>query len=90
LWWSKWTSKIVNRGSPRLNINELARELCWLCVERDNTLKLECVPREENALANELSKLLIPSDWRVGRTSFWQLEELWGETHSGSLRVGGE
>ncbi len=53
---------IVNHGSPRLNINELVREVFWLCVERDITLKVEWVPREVNALADELSKLLIPSD----------------------------
>jgi hypothetical protein len=69
---------IVNRGSPRLNINELAREVFWLCVERDITIKLEWVPREENALADELSELLIPSDWMVGRVKFRQLEERWG------------
>jgi len=50
---------IVNRGSPRLNINEVARDLLWLCVERNITMKVEWVPREENALADEMSKLLI-------------------------------
>ncbi len=66
---------IVNRGSPRLNINELARELLWLCVEQEITIKVEWVPREENALAGELSKLLIPSDWMMGRAIFGRLEE---------------
>ncbi len=56
---------IVNRGSPWLNINELAWELFWLCVERGITTKVECVSRKENDLANELSKLFIPSDWMV-------------------------
>jgi hypothetical protein len=69
---------IVNRGSPRLNINELARELFWLCVEQEITIKVEWVPREENSLADELSKLLIPSDWMVGRAIFGRLEERWG------------
>jgi hypothetical protein len=69
---------IVNRGSPRLNINELARELFWLCVERDNMTKVEWVPREENALANEFSKLLIPSNRMVGRAKFKQPEERYG------------
>ena len=69
---------IVNRGSPRLNINELARELFRLCVERDITLEVEWVSREENALADELSKLLIPSEWMVGRAKLLQLEERWG------------
>jgi len=69
---------IVNRGSPWLNINELAWELFWLCVERGITTKVECVSRKENDLANELSKLFIPSDWMVGRAIYRQLEERWG------------
>ncbi len=69
---------IVNRGSPRLNTNELARNLFWLCVEREITIKVEWVPRDENALADELSKLFIPSDWMVGRATFTRLEERWG------------
>ncbi len=32
---------IVNRGIPKLHINVLARELFWLCVERDITLSVE-------------------------------------------------
>ncbi len=66
---------IVNRGSPRVNINEFARDVLWLCVERDNTIKVEWVPRKENPLVDELSKLLIPNDWMVGRATFKRLEE---------------
>ncbi len=69
---------MVNRGSPRLNTNEMARDLFWLCVERDITIKLEWVPREDNALADEMSKLLIPRDWMVGRETFGRMEERWG------------
>ncbi len=46
---------IVNRGSPKLHINMVARELFWLCVERDITLSVEWVPRELNSLADEIS-----------------------------------
>jgi hypothetical protein len=53
---------IVNRGSPRLKLNELAPVLFWFGVENDTTLTVESVPREENSLADELySKLLIPT-----------------------------
>ena len=47
-------------------------------MEQDITIKVEWVPREENAIADELSKLLIPIDWMVGRANFRQLEERWG------------
>jgi len=50
---------VVNRGSPRLILNELARELCWFCLERRIVILVELVPREENSLADELSKLII-------------------------------
>ena len=44
-------------------------------MKRDITIKAEWVPREENAKADELPKLLIPSDWMVGRAEFRQMEE---------------
>ncbi len=47
-------------------------------MERDITIKVEWVPREENALAYELTMLLIPSDWMVGRATFGRLKERWG------------
>ena len=47
-------------------------------MERDITLKVEWVPREDISLADELSKLLNPIDWMVGRAKFWLLEERWG------------
>ncbi len=69
---------IINRGSPRLNINELARELFWICVDRDITNNVELMPRKDNALVDVLSKLLIRSDWMVGRAKFRQQEKRWG------------
>ena len=53
---------IVIRGSAKLHINVVARELFWLCVERDITLSVEWVPRELTSLAYEISKFLIPND----------------------------
>ena len=37
---------IINRGSPRLKLNELARELFWFGEEHIVTLSVEWVPRE--------------------------------------------
>jgi hypothetical protein len=45
---------IVNRGSPRLKLNALARELFWFGLEHRITLAVEWVSREENTLADEL------------------------------------
>jgi hypothetical protein len=69
---------IVNRGSPRLKLNALAREMFWLGLEHRITLTVEWVPREQNTLADELSKLLIPEDFSLGKKTFSQLEGRWG------------
>ena len=42
------------------------------------TLSLEWVPKEENAFADELSKLLIPDDWKLAPKFFNLLEARWG------------
>ena len=53
---------IINRASPRLKLNELAKELIWFGEEHKVTLSVEWVPREQNSLANELSKLITSYD----------------------------
>ncbi len=69
---------IVNRGSPRLKLNALARELFCFGLEHCITLSVEWVPREENTLVDELSKLLIPDDFSLSRKYFRQLEDRFG------------
>ena len=48
---------VVNRGSPRLRLNELARKIFWFCLQHRIVITVEWVTREEKSLANELSKL---------------------------------
>ena len=47
--------RIVNRGSSKLGINELARELFWFCLRHNITPLVEWVPMEENAFADDIS-----------------------------------
>ena len=54
------------------------RELFWFELEHRITLSVEWVPREENTLADELSKLLIPDDYNLSRKYFRQLEDRLG------------
>ena len=58
---------IINRGSPKLPLNVLARELFWFCLEHKITISVEWVPREDNAFAVDISKMLIPDDWSICR-----------------------
>ena len=62
--------RVVNRGSPRLRLNDLAREIFWFYLERRLTIMIEWVPREESSLSDELSKLIILDDWMLKRSLF--------------------
>jgi hypothetical protein len=67
---------IVNRRSPKLIINELARERFWFSLRHRITVSVEWVPREENAFADDISK--IPYDSMFSREFFLLLNGRWG------------
>ena len=53
---------IVIRGSPKLALSTLARELFWFCLSYTIVLLIEWVPRESNSFADDISMWLIPDD----------------------------
>jgi hypothetical protein len=69
---------IINRGSSKLPLNTLARELFWFCIEFNIRLIIEWVPREENEVADEISKWLIPDDNAISIPYFNMLNLRWG------------
>ena len=69
---------IINRGSNKLAINKLARDLFWFGFVNVMTLFEEWVPWEENAFDDYLSKFLIPDDWKLAPKFFNLLEARWG------------
>ena len=69
---------IINRGSPKLPFNVLARELFWFCLLHRITISVEWVPRETNMFADEISKMLIPDDWSICTSHFNWLDDTWG------------
>jgi hypothetical protein len=61
---------VINRGSPKLPFNILARELFWFCLAKQIVISVDWVPRESNAFADESSKWLIPNDWSIYQAFF--------------------
>jgi hypothetical protein len=59
-----------NQGNNKLAITKLARDLFWFGLVNGITLSVEWVPREGNALADELTKFLIPDDLMVAPKFF--------------------
>jgi hypothetical protein len=69
---------IVNRGSPRLALNTLARELFWFCLSNKIILSIEWVPRKNNTIADDISKWLIPDDYSISPPYFFMFDSKWG------------
>ena len=69
---------IVNRGSSKLPLNTLARELFWSCLKYYIRIAIEWVPLEEHAIAGEISMWLIPDDSSISRAYFDMLDHRWG------------
>jgi hypothetical protein len=69
---------IINRGSPRSPLDELARELFWFCLGNKIIVLVEWVPRELNSFADEISKMLLPDDSMLSSVFFQRLDVRWG------------
>ena len=65
---------IINRGSSKLALNTLARELVWLCLSHKIVMLVELIPREINVFAGDISKWLIPNDYYIHRPYFITLD----------------
>ena len=79
---------VVSRGSPRLKLSDLARELFWFGLEHGITLNVEWFPREKNAMLDDLSKLFIPDAAMLSQTFFQRLELRFGLLRWTSFRRG--
>ena len=69
---------ILQKGSRRSHLQVEALAMYELCRQSGVRLAVEWVPREENALADEYSKIVDEDDWGVGPHIFRLLDQLWG------------
>ena len=70
--------RIVLHGSKKPLLQELALSVFQLCVVHHVTIEPEWIPREENELADYISKLRDYDDWMVHPIIFQQIDQLWG------------
>ena len=69
---------IVNRGSRSEPINLVARDLYWYCLSNGITLQLEWVPRDQNQIADAISKMYVLDDYQLHPRYFHLLDQRWG------------
>ena len=59
-------------------LNVVSKQLFWFCLEHKISLHVHWVPRELNEDADDVSKLLDGSDWRLHPGIFASLNNRWG------------
>ena len=69
---------IIQVGSSKSHLQSEALEIHKLCAVHGIQLLAEWVPREENELADYLSKLSDTDDWQLNPKLFDWLDSMWG------------
>jgi hypothetical protein len=78
---------IVNRGSPRLKLNALVRELFWLGLEHRITLTVEWVPGEKKHPGGRALKDAHPGGLQPQQDDFLAAGGSMGMSLGGFVRV---
>ena len=69
---------IVTKGSKKEHLQQLAVQLYFICKHNDINLHLNWIPRDENVVADELSKYVDYDDWKTSDAFFNYLNQKWG------------
>ena len=75
---SQGACTIVDEGSPKLILHQLAIDIFVLALHNDITLFRQWIPRSENERADIISKFLDKDDWKINPMIFDQLNRLCG------------
>ena len=71
-------SRILNVGSAKDVLQNVALEIFDLCVEFDIEILPKWIPREENELADSISKYRDSDDWGIDLETFQFVEAQYG------------
>ena len=74
---SQGACSIVDKGSPKPILHQLAIDIFVLALHNDITLCPHWIPRSENERADIISKFLDKDDWKINPMIFDQLNRLW-------------
>ena len=71
-------ARILEVGSPKQHLQELALQIFRICLRHDVKIVPVWVPREENELADAISKHVDTDDWGIDEESFQFIQDKFG------------
>ena len=69
---------VQQRDTMTVWLNVVAKRLFWFCMEHQIVLHINWAPRELNQQADDVSKLIDSSDWRLHPRMFEFMNDRWG------------
>ncbi|XP_045208922.2 uncharacterized protein LOC123560830 [Mercenaria mercenaria] len=69
---------IVQSGSTKPELQEESLKIFELCLKWNIDMKIQWVPREQNSVADDISKLNNTDEWEVTDDFFRFVDSLWG------------
>ena len=79
--------RIVLHGSRKPELQAEALSILSLCVQNKIRIEPSWIPREQNAQADYLSRVVDFDDWRLNPVFFGALELKWGPIQLTALRM---
>ena len=73
------TPKILKVGSKKIHLTDIALDVFALCLKRNIELRPVWIPREENQVADEISKYKDTDSWGIDWPSFNYLQKCFGK-----------
>ena len=70
--------RIVHCGSSVVELQQLAVDIFSFCMTNCISFQAQWIPRDENHLADYLSRLVDPDDWMLNPSLFQFLSQMWG------------
>lgn len=71
-------SHIVGVGSRKSELQSLAMAIFKTCLRHAIELEVTWIPREQNQVADLISKVIDCDDWSINPALFAQLDSMWG------------
>ena len=75
---NKAASLIVDSGSRKVELHDLALEIYEISRFNNIDLQVRWIPRDENEIAYFISKMIAVDDWQISNDFFEYLNNLWG------------
>ena len=70
--------KIISIGSSKPHLQNIAIDIFNLCLQNDFEIEAQWLPREQNQIADQLSRFVDKDDWSINHEVFKAINLLWG------------